>query len=148
MLLVLAFTGGLCSLGLEIAAARLLAPFFGTSTYIWGALIGLILLYLTLGYYAGGWAADRWPKANYLYGVTAVAAALVLLVPWVSRPVLLFSQGALDSFAVGAFAGALIAVILIFAPSVILLGMVSPWVIRLRIDAVSGAGRAAGAVYA
>ena len=144
LLLLLAFVGGLTSLGLEIAASRLLAPFFGTSTYIWGALIGLILLYLTVGYYVGGWAADRWPRADYLYRVTAVAAALVLLIPLVSRPILLFSQRALDSFAAGAFVGALVAVILIFAPAVILLGMVSPWVIRLRVDAVSGAGRAAG----
>src|SRR6202165_650394 len=148
LLLLLAFVGGLTSLGLEIAASRLLAPFFGTSTLIWGALIGLILLYLTVGYYAGGWAADHWPRADYLYRLTAVAAALVLLIPLVSRPVLLFSQRALDSFAAGAFAGALVAVILIFAPPVVLLGMVSPWVIRLRVDAVSGAGRAAGAVYA
>jgi predicted membrane-bound spermidine synthase len=145
---LLAFLGGLTSLGLEIAASRLLAPFFGTSTLIWGALIGLVLLYLTVGYYAGGWVSDRWPRADYLYRLTAVAAALVLLIPPISRPVLLFSQKALDSLAAGAFAGALIAVILLFAPSVVLLGMVSPWVIRLRVDAVSGAGRAAGAVYA
>ena len=78
LLLVLAFVGGLTSLGLEIAASRLLAPFFGTSTYIWGALIGLILLYLTVGYYVGGWAADKWPRADYLYRVTAVASALVI----------------------------------------------------------------------
>jgi spermidine synthase len=148
LLLVLAFVGGLTSLGLEIAASRLLAPFFGTSTYIWGALIGLILLYLTVGYYVGGWAADKWPRADYLYRVTAVASALVILIPLVSRPILLFSQRALDTFAAGAFVGALLAVILIFAPAVILLGMVSPWVIRLRVDAVSAAGKAAGAVYA
>ena len=148
LLVVLAFAGGLTSLGLEIAASRLLAPFFGTSTYIWGALIGLVLLYLTLGYYVGGWAADRWPRADYLYRLTAVAAALVLVIPVVSRPILLFSQQALNSFAVGAFVGALLAVILLFAPAVILLGMVSPWVIRLRVNAVDNTGRASGGVYA
>jgi spermidine synthase len=146
--LVLAFVGGLTSLGLEIAASRLLAPFFGTSTYIWGALIGLVLLYLTLGYYVGGWAADRWPRADYLYRLSAVAAALVLVIPLVSRPILLFSQQALSNFAVGAFVGALLGVILLFAPSVILLGMVSPWVIRLRVGAIDNAGRASGGVYA
>jgi spermidine synthase len=148
VLLLLAFVGGLTSLGLEISASRLLAPFFGTSTYIWGALIGLILLYLTIGYYLGGAAADRWPRADYLFRLTAVAAALVLLVPLVSRPVLLFSQSSLEHLQAGAFIGALVAVILIFAPSVVLLGMVSPWVIRLRVDNVGVAGRAAGLVYA
>src|SRR5207248_9190109 len=54
LLLPLAFTGGLASLGIEFAAARLLAPFFGQSLFIWGTLIGLILIYLTIGYYAGG----------------------------------------------------------------------------------------------
>ena len=147
-LLVLAFAGGIASLGLEISASSLLAPFFGTSTYIWGALIGLILLYLTVGYYAGGWIADRWPRPGVLYRITAVAAALVLLVPVISRPVLLFSQSALERVQAGAFVGALVAVILIFAPSVILLGMVSPFVIRLRVDSVDNAGRAAGMVYA
>ena len=148
LLLLLAFVGGIASLGLEISASRLLAPFFGTSTYIWGALIGLILLYLTIGYYLGGAAADRWPRADYLYRLTAVAAALVLLIPVVSRPILLFSQSSLQHLQAGAFVGALIAVILIFAPSVILLGMVSPYVIRLRVDSVGVAGRAAGMVYA
>jgi predicted membrane-bound spermidine synthase len=148
LLLVLAFAGGIVSLGLEISASRLLAPFFGTSTYIWGALIGLILLYLTVGYYAGGWIADRHPRPEVLYRLTAAAAALVLLVPLVSRPVLLFSQSSLERLQAGAFVGALVAVILIFAPSVILLGMVSPYVIRLRVASVDNAGRAAGLVYA
>src|SRR6266571_3901518 len=64
LLLPLAFTGGLASLGIEFAAARLLAPFFGQSLFIWGTLIGLILIYLTIGYYAGGRLADRRPDAR------------------------------------------------------------------------------------
>lgn len=148
LLLLLAFAGGLTSLGLEIAASRLLAPFFGTSTYIWGALIGLILLYLTIGYYVGGWLADRHPSATFLYRLTAVAGALVMVVPPISRPVLLFSAAAFDRLAAGAFLGALLAAILVFAPAVVLLGMVSPFVIRLRVREVSSSGTAAGAVYA
>jgi len=153
ILLLLAFVGGVTSLGLEIAASRLLAPFFGTSTYIWGALIGLILLYLTVGYYLGGAAADRWPRPDYLYALTAVASILVLLIPLVSHPILLFSAQVLNpspgsGYNVPGFIGALVAVILLFAPSVVLLGMVSPWVIRLRVGTVAESGRAAGAVYA
>src|SRR5205807_3728141 len=123
LLLVLAFTGGIVSLGLEISASRLLAPFFGTSTYIWGALIGLILLYLTVGYYVGGWLADRMPRPQPLYRLTAASAAIVLLIPIISRPILLWSQSALLRLQIGALVGALVAVILLFAPSVILLGM-------------------------
>jgi spermidine synthase len=148
LLLLLAFTGGLVSLGLEIAASRLLAPFFGTSTPIWGALIGLILLYLTIGYWAGGRLADRHPDPAWLYRLTAAAAALALVVPPLARPILLLSRNALAALDAGAFVGALLAVILLFAPAVILLGMVSPWVIRLRLERVERAGSAAGAVYA
>ena len=147
LLLVLAFAGGITSLGLEICAARLLAPFFGASTYIWGAIIGLVLLYLSAGYYLGGWAGDRWPQPRVLYRLAAIASALVLLIPLVSRPVLLVSESLLDSQGVGAFVGALIAVILLFAPAVITLGMISPYVIRLKVDSVAGAGRTAGLVY-
>src|ERR671936_2155706 len=74
LLLPLAFTGGLASLGIEFAAARLLAPFFGQSLFIWGILIGLILIYLTIGYYAGGRLADRRPDPILLYRLALIAA--------------------------------------------------------------------------
>jgi uncharacterized membrane protein len=83
LLLPLAFIGGLTSLGIEFAAARLLAPFFGQSLYIWGTLIGLILIYLTIGYYAGGRLADRRPNARLLFQLTAVAALWTAVIPLV-----------------------------------------------------------------
>src|SRR3989442_5791624 len=76
LLLPLAFTGGLASLGIEFAAARLLAPFFGQSLFIWGTLIGLILIYLTVGYYAGGRLADRRPEARLLFPLAGAAGLL------------------------------------------------------------------------
>src|SRR2546428_8757219 len=76
LLLPLAFTGGLASLGIEFAAARLLAPFFGQSLFIWGTLIGLILIYLTVGYYAGGRLADRRPDARLPFQLAGAAALL------------------------------------------------------------------------
>ena len=61
LLLPLAFIGGLTSLGIEFAASRLLAPFFGQSLFIWGTLIGLILIFLPIGCFAGGRQAGRYP---------------------------------------------------------------------------------------
>src|SRR5258708_19001070 len=88
LLLVLVLVGGLTSLGVEFAAARLLAPFFGQSLFIWGTLIGLILIYLTIGYYAGGRLADRRPQPRLLFQITAAAALLTAAIPIVSRHIL------------------------------------------------------------
>src|SRR5687768_10798136 len=74
LLRVLVFAGGFASIGVELAASRLLAPFFGSSTFIWASLIGLTLAFLALGYVLGGRLADRRPEAVVLYMVTAVAA--------------------------------------------------------------------------
>ncbi len=148
LLLPLAFTGGLASLGIEFAAARLLAPFFGQSLFIWGTLIGLILIYLTIGYYAGGRLADRRPDARLLFQLVAAAALLTAAIPVVSRPILSLAQTGFAQLSVGLVLGSLISVIVLFAAPVILLGMVSPFVIRLRIRELETAGNAAGAVYA
>src|SRR3989442_14458853 len=88
LLLPLAFTGGLASLGIEFAAARLLAAFFGQSLFIWGTLIGLILIYLTIGYYAGGRLADRRPDPNLLFQFAGPAAFFSAAIPNASRPIL------------------------------------------------------------
>jgi len=147
-LLPLAFTGGLASLGIEFGAARLLAPFFGQSLFIWGTLIGLILIYLTIGYYAGGRLADRRPDARLLFQIVAAAALLTAAIPIVSRPILSLAQTGFAQLSVGLVLGSLFSVIVLFAAPVILLGMVSPFVIRLRIRQLETAGNAAGAVYA
>ena len=148
LLLVLVFTGGFTSLGIEFAAARLLAPFFGQSLFIWGTLIGLILIYLTVGYYAGGRLADRHPDPVLLYRLALVASVATGLIPLISRPILAFSQVGFSQLSLGIVVGSLISVIVLFAVPVILLGMVSPFAIRLRIEDVRTAGNAAGAVYA
>src|SRR5438309_11544331 len=148
LLLVLVFVGGATSLGIEFAAARLLAPFFGQSLFIWGTLIGLILIYLTIGYYAGGRLADRRPDARLLFQLAGAAALLTAAIPIVSRPILSVAQSGFAQVSVGLVLGSLISVIVLFAGPVILLGMVSPFVIRLRIRHLETAGNAAGAVYA
>src|SRR5205809_8031270 len=124
LLLPLAFTGGLASLGIEFAAARLLAPFFGQSLFIWGTLIGLILIYLTIGYYAGGRLADRRPDARLLYQLAAAAALLTAAIPIVSRPILTLAQTGFTQLSVGLVLGSPIAVLVLFAAPVILPGIV------------------------
>ena len=148
LLIALVFVAGACSLAVELSASRLLAPYFGTSLFVWANLIGLILLYLTLGYYLGGKLADRFPRPRMLYLMTTIAAFLISIIPFLSRPILSWSQSAFSSFSIGVFYGSLVGVILLFAIPMILLGCVSPFAIRLRIEGVGRSGRTAGDLYA
>src|SRR5690242_15175072 len=108
VLILLVFVAGAASLAVELSASRLLAPYFGTSLFVWANLIGLILLYLTVGYYVGGRIADRYPSPNVLYGLTSVAALLIALIPPLSRPILSWSLTAFATFSVSVFIGSLV----------------------------------------
>ncbi len=148
LLLPLVFVSGMASLGVEFGASRLLAPYFGTSLYVWGVLIGLILLYLSAGYVIGGRLADRHPRDDVLYQITAWAGLWIGVIPLVSYPILLASQQGFRELSVGLVAGTLLAVVLLFAVPVTLLGCVSPFAIRLLLTDVSTGGNTAGRVYA
>jgi spermidine synthase len=148
LLLPLVFVSGMASLGIEFGASRLLAPYFGTSLYVWGVLIGLILVYLSAGYVIGGRLADRHPREDILYQITAWAGLWIGVIPLVSYPILLLSQQGFRALSVGLVAGTLLAVVLLFAVPVTLLGCVSPFAIRLLLKDVATGGNTAGRVYA
>lgn len=138
----------MASLGIEFGASRLLAPYFGTSLYVWGVLIGLILIYLSAGYVIGGRLADRHPRDDVLYQITAWAGLWVGVIPLASYPILIASQQGFRELSVGLVAGTLLAVMLLFAVPVTLLGCVSPFAIRLLLKDVATGGNTAGRVYA
>lgn len=145
---VVVFVSGGVSIGIELAASRLLAPFFGTSLFIWANLIGLTLIYLSIGYAVGGRIADRWPSATLLYTITAVAAFVTGLIPLIARPILAKSLTAFTALSLGGFYSSLVGTLILFAIPVTLLGCVSPFAIRLALDSVSGAGNTSGSLYA
>ena len=142
------FVVGTASLGAEIAAARLMAPWFGASTIVWANTIATVLVALSVGYALGGRLADRDPTPRGLARLVLAAAVLLAIVPFISGPFLRASVEALDSVSAGAFVGSLLAVSVLIAAPVLLLGMVSPYAIRLAVDSVEGAGRTAGRLYA
>jgi spermidine synthase len=142
------FVVGAAALGAEIAAARLLAPFFGASTIVWANTIGTVLVSLSAGYWIGGRVADRHPRKDALCGLVLAAAVAVALVPFVASPFLDISVNALDDVSAGAFIGSLIAVSVLIAPPVMLLGAVSPYALRLAVGHVEESGTVAGRLYA
>src|SRR5213082_3900095 len=148
LLLPLVFVAGMGSLAVEFGAARLLAPYFGTSLYVWGVLIGLVLVYLSAGYVLGGRLADRHPRPELLFQLTAWAGLWIGIIPLLSYPILLVSQQGFKTLDAGLVLGTLLAVLALFAVPVVLLGCVSPFAIRLLLRDVQTGGNTAGAVYA
>jgi len=145
---LLVFVVGTGSLGAEIAAVRLLSPYFGASTVVWANTIGVVLVSLSIGYWLGGRFADRHPHMRGLCLLTLLAAALLALVPFAADPFLNLAVSALDSISAGAFIGSLVGVLALIAVPILLLGAVSPWAIRLAVDKVEQAGEVAGRLYA
>jgi spermidine synthase len=145
---LLVFVVGAGSLGAEIAAVRLLAPYFGASTIVWANTIGIVLVALSIGYWLGGRLADRRPNMRGLCLLALVAAGLLALVPFAADPLLDVAVAALDEISAGAFVGSLLAVLGLVAVPVLLLGAVSPYAIRLAVSTVEEAGTVAGRLYA
>ncbi|HEU0248132.1 MAG TPA: fused MFS/spermidine synthase [Gaiellaceae bacterium] len=144
----LVFGAGIGALATEITASRLLAPYFGSSTIVWANLIGIVLAALALGYWLGGRIADRRPFPSLLGFIVIAAAVCVAAIPFVAKPFLDLTVEGLDSASAGAVIGSFLAVLLLCAPPVVLLGMVSPFAIRLAVSSIETAGAVAGRLYA
>ena len=148
LLPALVFVVGAASLGAEIAAARLLAPYFGASTIVWANTIGVVLVALSVGYWFGGRFADRHPHMRGLCLMVLAAALLIAAVPFASRPFLGFSVDAFDTVSLGGFAGSLFGVLVLVAVPVTLLGAAAPWAVRLAVGDLGRSGEVVGRLYA
>ncbi len=144
----LVFGAGIGALATEITASRLLAPYFGSSTIVWANLIGIVLAALAVGYWLGGRIADRRPEPALLGFIVLAASVCVAAIPFVADPFLELTVEGLDEASVGAVAGSFLAVLLLCTPPVLLLGMVSPFAIRLAVSSIETAGAVAGRLYA
>jgi spermidine synthase len=131
-------------MALELLGSRLLAPVFGNSIFVWGSLIGVVLAALSSGYYFGGRLADRQPNLQTLSGVIFAAAILIVALPALTPPVL----DVIVKLNLGERYSPLIATTCLLAPPSLLLGMVSPFAIRLAARTVKKIGGAAGDLYA
>jgi spermidine synthase len=121
-----------------------LAPYFGNSLYVWGALIGVVLAGLSTGYWVGGAVADRYPTPRLLVGMLASASLLVLAIPFVDEWVL----EQLVEWDPGPRLNPLLATIFLFGAQSVILGTVSPIAVRLKAHSLAGLGRTAGRLFA
>jgi predicted membrane-bound spermidine synthase len=147
-LLFTVFIAGMTTLAAELTAGRLIGNVFGTSNLVWASIIGLILIYLTLGYFLGGKWADRNPTPLAMYRILAWAAFTVGLVPYAAVPVLRSAAEAFEALSVGILAGSFVAVLILFIVPITLLGTISPYAIRLSIDDAAKSGQISGQIYA
>jgi spermidine synthase len=133
---------GAAVLALELLGTRLIAPFYGADIYLWSALISVTLAALSCGYALGGRFADRAPRPSRLALLVGLAGLWITIVPWLRVP--MFSLAQLMDLRLGVL---LIAFVLFFPP-LTLLGMVSPYAIRLKASRVESIGTVAGNLYA
>jgi len=140
------FTGGVAVMGLEMSASRLIAPYFGSTLSVWTSLIGLVMIFLTAGYYIGGALADRYPSRSLLGMLVLAAGLIVILVPLASGAVLRAAWELTPK--VGLLFGSLLGTFALFAVPMALLGCVCPFAMKLSIENLGRTGRTAGQVYA
>ncbi|RMF89989.1 MAG: spermine synthase, partial [Methanobacteriota archaeon] len=146
-LLLTAFISGMSIMALEMSASRLLAPYFGTSLFVWTNIIGVTMISLSIGYYYGGRIADRRPERGLLYRALAATGGYSVLIPFVAPFVMGYSVKAIRTGSAGIFYGSLLATILLFAPPLTALGGVAPFIIRLFGSEQKKAGGTAGSVF-
>jgi len=140
---LLAFTSGFCIMGIELLGGRILAPFFGSSVHIWGSIITVFMLSLSLGYLLGGKLSTR-SASLATYGFIFLVAAITLL------PIALFSQWIMEAVFLNIedsrYGSLLASMALFFIPTVIL-GMLSPYSVRLLVKSSNESGQIAGKLY-
>jgi spermidine synthase len=133
---------GASVLAIEILGTRIIAPFYGASIYLWSALISVTLAALAVGYWIGGKWADRGPTEKRLSIVLGIAGLWIIVIPWIAAPLLSATES------VGLRMAVLISATVLFFPPLALLGVVSPYAVRMRASSIDVVGRTAGNLYA
>jgi len=143
-LLVTALVTGAVVMALEILGSRLLAPVFGNSLFVWGALIGVILAAMSGGYAFGGWVSDRYPGAQVLAGLLLFSGAWTFLIAWLGQPVLFAVAKAIED----PRWGPCVAAALLLGPPAFGLSGVLPAMLRLAVLDLEYFGRHTGRMIA
>lgn len=141
---IVVFVCGAVVMIFELVGSRVVAPYIGTSIYVWTSLIGVILASLSIGYYVGGYVADKRPTVRPM-GIIIIFAAVAIAFSAVIKDL---SSVIILIFPVGLEIKSILISLILFAPASFLLGMISPYAVRLRMSDVTTSGRTAGNLYA
>lgn len=143
LVLCLAFISGFIIMSIELLGGRILAPYFGSSIYVWGSIITVFMLSLSLGYLAGGRLSLHNPRLTR-YGSFFVAAALLLL------PLTLWGNAIMEALFLRLedprYGSLLVSMLLFFLPTAVL-GMIAPYSVRLLVVESERSGHVAGMLY-
>jgi spermidine synthase len=142
------FIAGMSTLAVEFTTSRMMQTVYGTSNIVWANVIGLVLFFLTVGYFLGGWLADRRPSETVFYSLVTLAGFCSVFFLLLTSVILRSASAAMADLAVSAIAGSLLGVFFTLAVPMTLLGCISPFAIRLAVRDVGEAGRISGRVYA
>jgi spermidine synthase len=141
-LFVLSFIEGACVMALELIAAKLIAPYFGTSVVVWAAVLAMTLVALTIGYYLGGYFSSKDASVSTLVKITGLGAILLIIMPYIAGAVLP------KMIYYNIVTGVILGLITFMVVPLILMGMVSPLIIHLIDKEIKTAGQSAGTIYA
>lgn len=143
LVLSLAFVSGFIIMAIELLGGRILAPYFGSSIFVWGSIITVFMLSLSLGYLFGGRLSLREPSLKQ-HGAFFVVAAFLLL------PLILFGNQIMEALFLviedPRYGSLIVSMLLFFLPTVVL-GMVAPYSVRLLVMDSARSGHVAGTLY-
>lgn len=142
------FICGAVVMAFELTGSRIVAPYLGTSIYVWSSLIGVILGSLSFGYWYGGKLADKKPAYSSLSIIIFIAAILLGFTTLIKDNLIDFLMTILNKTSVNFQWSSLIIIIIIFTLPSILLGMVSPYAVKLKIHDIKSSGRTVGNLFA
>jgi predicted membrane-bound spermidine synthase len=146
ILMALVLIAGVVTMSLEFAASRLLIPVFGSSIYTWGSLIGVILAGLSLGYHVGGRLADKKnPSFMKFCSIIFSAGLYIVFIPFISPAIIGFSSS-LAATNYSQYASLLATFTLLITPT-FLLGIISPYAVKLATKTLSRLGNISGNLY-
>ena len=140
---VLAFGGGFVIMSLELLGGRILAPYFGSSIYVWGSIITVFMVSLSLGYLLGGYLSIKEPSLSRFGSIFLMAGIILYPLVFGAEPMMSWIFQHLEDPRYGSLAAALV----LFVVPTVILGIISPYAVRLLVTIKEESGRVAGSLY-